>query len=260
MCHHTLCPQISTARDWNNHHKKFHGTTLWCNICQRGFKTPSAQRDHAYIHKLQQFTCNKCNKTFCFPSTLQVHSISHHKVKMFKCTVAGCKWEYKYRHDLLQHNKCHEHVRYSCEQCDYVSRERRLLKHHMVQHSEKRLFRCNKCGKKYKHYNSLNRHSKKCTRWVHVHDIKYIKYMQILLHCSIIITNLCFIWTSLWLYPIMELRGTWIHVKSSINESYTYMAWLNSKIWHQLLKFITYIKSILMSIDPWYFVTLINEI
>ena len=28
----------------------------------------------------------------------------------------------------------------------------------------KKLYRCIKCGKKYKHYNSLNRHSKKCLK------------------------------------------------------------------------------------------------
>ena len=156
--------RFSTVRDWNNHHRNFHKTTLRCSDCCKGFRTPSACRDHVYMHKQQQFTCRKCNKKFCFPSSLQVHVISHLKSRLHKCFAAGCKKVYKYKQDLLQHIKQHECMSYECDQCDYSSSEKRLLKWHMVQHSEKKLFRCTKCSKKYKHYNSLNRHSKKCLK------------------------------------------------------------------------------------------------
>ena len=109
--YHYKCAVISCAhrfsmvRDWNNHHRNFHKTILRCRDCQKGFKTPSAHRDHVHIHKQQQLTCRKCNKKFCFASSLQVHMISHLKKRLHKCCTAGCKKEYKYKQDLLRHIK-----------------------------------------------------------------------------------------------------------------------------------------------------------
>ena len=164
-CVITACVhQFRTVRDWNNHHKTFHGTTLQCNKCRKGFKSPSSRHDHSYIHSGQKLTCHKCKKVFCFPSTLQVHLISHQKARLYKCQFTKCKKVYKYRHDLLRHNKCHESVKYQCEQCEDASSECWLLKWHAVQHTDKQ-YRCPKCNNKYKHYNSLNRHAKKCRKW-----------------------------------------------------------------------------------------------
>ena len=93
--------RFSTVRDWNNHHRNFHKTILRCSDCRKGFRTPSAHQDHVYMHKQQQFTCRKCNKKFCFLSSLQVHMISHLKWRLHKCFTAGCTKEYKYKQDLL---------------------------------------------------------------------------------------------------------------------------------------------------------------
>ena len=111
--------RFSTVRDWNNHHRNFHKTILRCRDCRKGFKTLSAHRDHVYTHKQQQLTCRKCNKKFCFPSSLQVHMISHLTKRLHKCCAAGCKEEYKYKQDLLQHIKQHEHTSFKCDQCEY---------------------------------------------------------------------------------------------------------------------------------------------
>ena len=92
--------RFSMVRDWNNHHRNFHKTILRCSDCHKGFRTPSAHRDHVYMHK-QQLTCRKCNKKFCFPSSLQVHMISHLKMRLHKCFATGCKKEYQYKQDLL---------------------------------------------------------------------------------------------------------------------------------------------------------------
>ena len=101
-CAVTLCAcRFSTVRDWNNHHRNFHKTILRCRECRKGFKTPSAHRDHVHVHKQQQLTCRNCNRKFCFPSSLQVHMISHLKKRHHKCCAAGCKKEYKYKQDLL---------------------------------------------------------------------------------------------------------------------------------------------------------------
>ena len=101
-CVITSCTcKFRMVRDWNNHHRNFHKTILRCCECQKGFKTPSACRDHVYVHKQQQLTCRKCNRKFCFPSSLQVYLISHYKKKLHKCCTAGCNKEYKYKQDFL---------------------------------------------------------------------------------------------------------------------------------------------------------------
>ena len=101
-CIITSCARrFRAVRDWNNHHRNFHNTILRCCECQKGFKTLSARRDHVYVHKQQQLTCRNCNMKFYFPSSLQVHLISHHKKKLHKCCAAGCKKEYKYKQDFL---------------------------------------------------------------------------------------------------------------------------------------------------------------
>ena len=69
--------RFSTVRDWNRHHHTFHQTILRCTVCRKGFKAPSTHRDHLSMHCEKQFTCNKCNKAFCYPSVLQAHMISH---------------------------------------------------------------------------------------------------------------------------------------------------------------------------------------
>ena len=101
-CVITSCAcRFRMVRDWNNHHRNFHKTILRCRECQKGFKTLSAHCDHVYVHKQQQLTCRNCNRKFCFPSSLEVHLISHHKKKLHKCCAAGCNKEYKYKQDFL---------------------------------------------------------------------------------------------------------------------------------------------------------------
>ena len=43
--------RFSMVRDCNNHHRNFHKTILRCSDCRKGFRTPSACRDHLYMHK-----------------------------------------------------------------------------------------------------------------------------------------------------------------------------------------------------------------
>ena len=124
LCTH----RFSTVRDWNRHHHTFHRTILRCTTCRKGFKAPNTHQDHMYRHHEKQFTCIKCNKVFCYLSVLQAHMISHHKSKMYHCFAAGCRSEYKYKQDLLRHVKWHESVLHCCEECDYSTSEKRLLK------------------------------------------------------------------------------------------------------------------------------------
>ena len=100
--------RFSTVHDWNRHLHTFHQTILRCTVCRKGFKAPSTHHDHLYTHHEKQFTCNKCNKVFCYLSVLQAHMISHRRSRMYRCSAARCRSEYKYKQDLLRHVKQHD--------------------------------------------------------------------------------------------------------------------------------------------------------
>ena len=154
--------RFATVRDWNRHHQLFHKTYLKCSECRKRFVTPSSRRDHMYSHRTHEYKCSICKRTFYFPSELQLHRTVHCKTKYYRCQEPDCDKIYKWKQDLTRHVKSHEKVRFSCEQCNYSSTEKRLLKRHVLSHSLKKTYYCAHCHKRYRHYNSLNRHMQKC--------------------------------------------------------------------------------------------------
>ena len=151
--------------DWNRHHHTFHKNVLCCITCHKGFKMPSSRCDHMYTHRPQQYSCGKCNCIFCFPSSLQLHMITHKKSKLYKGFAPRCKKEYKWKQDLIRHVKGHEPRQHLCEDYNYLTTEKRLLKWHVLQHSDIKSYCCKTHGKKYKHYNLLN-----------ILDIKFVNF------------------------------------------------------------------------------------
>ena len=109
-----------------------------------------------------QFRCTSCNRSFYFPSELQLHKTSHRKTKYYQCLRLNCHKSYKWKQDLLCHDKCHEAGQFNCNDCDFLATEKCLLRRHELTHSSKKTYHCSLCKKPYKHYNSLNRHIKKC--------------------------------------------------------------------------------------------------
>ena len=155
--------QLATVRDWNWHHQLFHRFYLKCVECRKRFATPSSRRDHMYSHQAHQYKCTICKHSFYFPSELQLHKTVHHKTRYYQCFRPNCGKTYKWKQDLTHHAKSHEKERFNCESCDYSSTEKRLLKRHVLIHSLKKTYHCVHCNKRYRHYNSLNRHMHKCT-------------------------------------------------------------------------------------------------
>ena len=120
--------QFATVRDWNLHHHLFHRFYLKCVECRKCFATPSSRRDHMYSHRAHQFKCTICNHSFYFLSKLQLHKTVHHKTKYYQCFGPKCCKTYKWKQDLIRHAKCHEEGQFNCDDCDFSSTERRLLK------------------------------------------------------------------------------------------------------------------------------------
>ena len=82
--------KFPSVKNWNTHHRQYHkGWKLDCKRCQKQFRTPSAMRDHMYIHTDKLFNCSECDKKFAFKSTLQAHKKAHSKVQMHYCFSRG---------------------------------------------------------------------------------------------------------------------------------------------------------------------------
>ena len=87
--------------------------------------------------------------------------------KMY-CPEEGCTRSYVKKQDLNRHYLSHKEPDISCDQCDYSTSDKRLMKQHKNIHQKEMLFQCAKCNKKFRHAMQLYRHQKakgsKCER------------------------------------------------------------------------------------------------
>ena len=155
--------KFPSVKNWNTHHRQYHkGWKLDCKRCQKQFRTPSAMRDHMYIHTDKLFNCSECDKKFAFKSTLQAHKKAHSKVKMHSCFSGGCAKKYKWAQDLHRHIKKHLNIVFHCSVCDYSSHEKRRVKGHFIKHIDIKKYVCKQCNYSCKYRTQWTRHLKKC--------------------------------------------------------------------------------------------------
>ena len=119
---------FSTIHGWNFHHSYVHrNIILKCEVCDWKFTSPSTHHAHAPWTNI----CTICNKAFPFKSGLRQHMTVHIEQKRHRCFAGNCKRSYKWASDLNCHFKTHVDRRHLCPDCDYSSREERLLKQHL---------------------------------------------------------------------------------------------------------------------------------
>ena len=152
---------FQTLKVWNLHHRVTHKKPLECMECHKKFPTPSAHRAHKNMHAPLRFNCDHCGKLFPFKSSLHVHRIVHIQQKNYKCFVGACKKSYKWPQDLHRHITKHFKKEYYCDQCDYSSTEKCLLKCHTLVHDDNATaykYHCLQCACKSKHYSPYHKH------------------------------------------------------------------------------------------------------
>ena len=143
---------FNTLKTWNVHHQIHHKTILKCEICPKRFRIQSSFRVHQNVHVPNKFICESCGKLFPFNSALCIHKRVHSNQRKFHCFARGCKKTYKWPQDLHQHVQKHLNRRYPCPDCDYVTKEKRLLPRHMVKHSDTYKYACPHCKYKGRYY------------------------------------------------------------------------------------------------------------
>ena len=155
--------RFPSVKIWNTHHRQYHkGWKLECKRCQKPFRTPSAMRDHMYIHADTLFKCSVCDSKFAFKSSLLSHKKVHSKARMHRCFSGGCTKKYKWAQDLHHHIKKHLNIVYHCCVCDYSSHEKRRVKGHFIKHQDIKKYVCEKCNFSCKYHTQWIHHLVKC--------------------------------------------------------------------------------------------------
>lgn len=117
-------------------HLKVHSNSKYyqCPICDSGFDTTSAMREHSLIHANPNgtFDCPLCNKVFVEFLVLKKHMRGFHTFKTFQCP-----------------------------NCEKVFPRMDKLRLHMLRHSSVKEFMCDTCGRQFKRKDKLKEHIKR---------------------------------------------------------------------------------------------------
>lgn len=132
-----------------------------CSICSKSFTRIYGLRYHMMKHTdMKKHLCSKCGKAFYSSSGLRQHLVSHNDVAQFKC--GFCKKTYKSRQSLKEHFRvAHSSNRrlFVCVTCGKrFTAKSTLLMHDKIHRGEKN-FACEYCPKKYTRASYLRAHS-----------------------------------------------------------------------------------------------------
>lgn len=105
-----------------------------CSLCSKSFTRIYSLRYHMAKHSdIRRFLCPKCGKSFHTSSGLRQHQASHNNINQFKC--GFCNKTYKSRQSLKEHFR-------------------------VAHSSNRKLFICTTCGKRFTAKSTLIKHSK----------------------------------------------------------------------------------------------------
>ena len=154
-----------------------------CELCGRKFSFASCLRRHMVVHNKGekpttkkpkkvpassrktnkpapgvQFRCEDCGQTFLELDNLHDHICQHVGILPYKCP--DCEGQFINLMDLRQHKKdVHNAFRdHICEVCGKVFQQSKLLKAHMIIHSDTSAWICEICGSGFSSIQKLKKH------------------------------------------------------------------------------------------------------
>lgn len=102
--------------------------------------------------------CEICREPFRVNKDLIFHRRLHLASSSIHCRV--CLRRFSKMDDMKDHENCCNLLRYECYLCRCSKNGKLLLERHMLTHSNKKAFNCNRCGKHLKRKESLIYHGK----------------------------------------------------------------------------------------------------
>ena len=154
---------------------------LQCTLCD--YKTLKRRLLRFHIlrcHSIHSKSCPICKATFALNKDLKSH-MKNHEPKI-PCTLCRCKFV---RQRTLENHMAQAHgdnsakpkpsptkenkqALYKCDQCTYITENRRYLKHHVLRNHTEREHTCKECNKKFGLEKDLRQHMKNHTSANHV--------------------------------------------------------------------------------------------
>lgn len=132
-----------------------------CTVCLKSFTRIYGLKYHMIKHAdLRKFLCSKCGKSFFTSTGLKQHTIAHKDVAQFKC--GFCNKTYKSRQSLKEHFRvAHSSNRklYVCVTCGKRYTASSTLRVHTKTHSGEKPYACQHCPKSYTRPKYLRMHS-----------------------------------------------------------------------------------------------------
>lgn len=130
-----------------------------CTVCSKSFTRLYGLRYHMAKHTdTRKYLCAKCGKSFHTSNGLKQHSISHREMAQFKC--GFCHKTYKSRQSLKEHFRvAHSSNRmlFVCVTCGKRFTARSTLNMHVKTHNGEK-FACSSCPKTYTRASYLKAH------------------------------------------------------------------------------------------------------
>ncbi|CAM6031923.1 unnamed protein product, partial [Sphagnum compactum] len=137
-----------------------------CDICNSRFPTKAATKYHIQLKHLDmgRFQCDVCLQKFMVKSSLDAHVLTKHTTeRTHECQQCSKKFKTEYHlkgHMYKVHVPPELKPQYSCENCEYVTHDKKSYENHKFLHIEdhKKPFQCKFCSKGFTSQSHHQRH------------------------------------------------------------------------------------------------------